>query len=71
MRLLDLARAALGIAEEGLRARADTGIPDERPFLRPLWDSVATGRVAADDLLSACGGDWGDDLSRVYEACRL
>ena len=71
VRLLDLARAALGIAEEGLRARADRGMPDERVFLAPLWTSVGTGDVQADRLLNAYQGDWGGDLSRVYEATRL
>ncbi|TNC51513.1 glutamate--cysteine ligase [Rubellimicrobium rubrum] len=71
VRLLDLARAALGIAEEGLRARADRGLPDERVFLRPLWDSVGSGRVVADDLLSAYEGEWAGDLSQAYDACRL
>lgn len=71
VRLLDLARAALGIAEEGLRARADRGMPDERVFLAPLWDHVGTGDVQADRLLKAHQGEWGGDLSRVYEATRL
>jgi glutamate--cysteine ligase len=71
VRLIDLARAALGLAEEGLRARAAEGIPDERPFLAPLWTSVETGRVQADDLLARYEGEWGGDLSRLYEECRL
>ena len=71
MRLLDLARAALGIAEEGLRARSLRGLPDERMFLRPLWDSVGSGRVRADALLAAYAGAWGGDIDRVYAACRL
>jgi glutamate--cysteine ligase len=71
MRLLDLARAALGVAEEGLRARSQRGIPDERPFLQPLWDSVGSGRVQADELLARFEGTWKGDLRLVYEACRL
>jgi glutamate--cysteine ligase len=71
VRLLDLARAALGLAEEGLGARARQGIPDERPFLAPLWASAGTGRVQADDLLAAWQEAWGGDLTRVYDACRL
>jgi glutamate--cysteine ligase len=71
IRLLDLARAAVGIAEEGLRARAQRGVPDERPFLAPLWDSVNRGRVQADELLAAHEGEWGGDLGRIYEAARL
>jgi glutamate--cysteine ligase len=71
VRLLDLARAALGIAEEGLRARANRGMPDERVFLAPLWDHVGTGDVQADRLLAAYEGEWSGNLSRVYEATRL
>jgi glutamate--cysteine ligase len=71
VRLLDLARAAVGIAEEGLRGRAAGGMPDERVYLQPLWESVGLGRVQADGLLAAYEGEWGGDLSRVYEACRL
>lgn len=71
VRLLDLARAALRIAEAGLGARSLRGVPDERPFLAPLRDSVGTGRVRADDLLAAYEGEWGGDIGRVYAACRL
>jgi glutamate--cysteine ligase len=71
VRLLDLARAAVGIAEEGLRGRAARGMPDERVYLQPLWEAVGIGRVQADSLLLAYEGEWGGDLSRVYEACRL
>ncbi len=71
LRLLDLARAALGIAEEGLRARSLRGMPDERLFLAPLWDSVGRGLVQADALLAAYEGAWGGAIDRVYEACRL
>lgn len=71
VRLIDLARAALDLAEEGLRARAAAGIPDERPFLAPLRASVETGRVQADELLARYQGEWQGDLSRLYEECRL
>jgi glutamate--cysteine ligase len=69
--LLDLARAALGIAEEGLRARSLRGVPDERLFLAPLWASVGRGLVQADDLLAVHEGAWGGDIDRVYGAARL
>ncbi|MBP1807215.1 glutamate--cysteine ligase [Rubellimicrobium aerolatum] len=71
VRLLDLARAAVGIAEGGLKARAHAGMPDERAFLAPLWDHVGAGRVVADELLDAYEGEWGGDLSRVYGVGRL
>jgi glutamate--cysteine ligase len=46
-------------------------VPDERPFLAPLWDSVGSGEVQADRLLAAWEGAWGGDVARVFEACRL
>jgi glutamate--cysteine ligase len=66
-RLLDLARAAVEVADAGLRARGH----GEEAFLDPLRRSVETGRTQADDLLSLYEGDWGGELSRVYDACRL
>ncbi len=71
LRLLDLARAAVEVADAGLAARARAGLPDERAFLDPLRRSVETGRTQADHLLSLYGGEWDGDLSRVYDACRL
>jgi glutamate--cysteine ligase len=65
-----LARDAVAIAEEGLRARARPGagglIPDETHFLAALKDSVETGRVPADELLERYETDWNGDLSRIY-----
>jgi glutamate--cysteine ligase len=70
VRLHDLAREMLAIAESGLRARARPGadglIPDETHFLNTLKESVETGRVPADELLERYHGDWGGDLDRIY-----
>lgn len=70
VRLHDLARQALEIAEAGLKARARPGaggmIPDETHFLNALKESVDTGRVIADELLARYHGDWNGDLSRIY-----
>ncbi|MFN3642039.1 MAG: glutamate--cysteine ligase [Gemmobacter sp.] len=63
VRLLDVARAAVALAEAGLRAR---GLGEER-FLAPLAAHVATGRVQADDLLDRYAGD----LRGLYTACNL
>lgn len=60
--LRDLAGQALALAEAGLAARG----ADEEPFLAPLRDSVASGRVPADDLLAAYHGEWAGDLTRIY-----
>ncbi len=70
VRLHDLAREAVAIAEAGLKARARPGagglIPDETHFLNALKESVETGRVPADELLERYHGEWGGDLSRIY-----
>ena len=70
VRMHDLAREVLDIAEAGLAARARPGadglIPDETHFLNALKDSVESGMVPADELLARYHGDWDGDLSRVY-----
>jgi len=68
VRMRDLAREVLAIADAGLRARAAAGIADETAYLDVLKDHVETGRVQADDLLAHYTGDWGGDLSRIYAA---
>jgi glutamate--cysteine ligase len=70
VKLQDLARQAVSIAESGLKARAIPGagglIPDETHFLNALQDSVESGRVPADELLEQYHGAWGGDLSRIF-----
>ena len=70
LRLHDLAREAVAIAEAGLKARAKPGagglLPDETHFLNALKESVETGRTPADELLERYHGDWAGDLSRIY-----
>ncbi len=70
IRMLDLARETVRIAEAGLKARARPGaggmVPDETHFLNALQESVETGKVPADELLERYHGDWGGDLSRIY-----
>ncbi|GAB4385401.1 glutamate--cysteine ligase [Albidovulum sp.] len=69
-RMQDLAREALRIAEAGLKARARPGagglVPDETHFLNILQESVATGKVPADELLEKYHGEWQGDLTRIY-----
>ncbi|MEM9343532.1 MAG: glutamate--cysteine ligase [Pseudomonadota bacterium] len=70
VKLHDLAREAVAIAEAGLKARARPGagglIPDETHFLNALQESIETGRVPADDLIAAFEGDWAGDVTRVF-----
>jgi glutamate--cysteine ligase len=72
IRMRELAREVLAIAESGLKARARPGadglIPDETHFLGALRDSVETGKVPADELLEHYHGDWNGDLTRIYGA---
>jgi glutamate--cysteine ligase len=70
LELRDLAREALSIAHEGLKARAMAGagglIPDETHFLNALSESVETGQVPADELLARYHGDWGGRLEPIF-----
>ena len=72
MKIHDLAREALAIAEAGLKARARPGsggmVPDETHFLNALQESVATGQTLADEMLEHYDTDWNGDLSRIYGA---
>ncbi|MEE9387381.1 MAG: glutamate--cysteine ligase [Paracoccaceae bacterium] len=71
IKMHDLAREVVNIAEAGLKARAMPGagglIPDESHFLNALQESIQSGKVPADELLGRFHGDWDGDLSRVYE----
>ncbi len=70
IRLHDLAREVVTIAEAGLKARARQGaggmLPDETHFLNALKESIETGQTPADELLARYEGDWQGDLSRIY-----
>jgi len=67
-RLKAVALEVLGIAEEGLkaRARAHAFDKDEAHFLSALKEIVETGRTPAEELLERYHGPWGGDLDRVY-----
>ncbi|MGR3757305.1 MAG: glutamate--cysteine ligase [Tranquillimonas sp.] len=70
LKMLDLAREAVAIAEAGLKARAREGsgglIPDETHFLGALKESVETGRAPADELIAQYEGPWQGDVTRVF-----
>jgi glutamate--cysteine ligase len=57
------------IADAGLKARARlNGVGDsEQSFLNPLHEIVASGKVSAQRLLDKYHGEWGGDLSRIYD----
>lgn len=70
IRMLDLAREVVKIAESGLKARARVGsggmVPDETHFLNALQECVEEGRSPACELLGKYHGEWEGDLSRIY-----
>ena len=67
--LKDIAAEVLAISRSGLNARArlNTAGDNESGFLNPLDDIVRSGKVPAQVLLDKYHGEWGGDLSRVYE----
>jgi glutamate--cysteine ligase len=68
-KLADIAGEGVANARAGLTARARlNGAGDsEASFLNPLDEIVASGKVPAQRLLDKYHGEWGGDLSRVYE----
>ncbi|HEX8643139.1 MAG TPA: glutamate--cysteine ligase [Allosphingosinicella sp.] len=67
--LLELGRRILAVAEAGLvaRGRLNGAGDSESGFLDPLREILAAGRTPAERLLERYRGDWGNDLSRIYE----
>ncbi|WP_326525764.1 glutamate--cysteine ligase [Sphingomonas sp.] len=67
--LRDIAGEVLDIATAGLTARARlNGAGDsEAGFLDPLREIVRSGKVPAQRLLDRYHGEWGGDLSRIYD----
>ena len=64
VRLRDLAREAVALAQAGLAAR---GLGEE-VYLDVLTESVARGEVQADRLIAQYHGAWGKHLHPIYEA---
>ncbi len=62
-KLRDLARIALAIARDGLRARK----LGEEAYLDPLDAVVAGGPCQAEHWLARYHGDWGGDVRRIFE----
>ncbi len=67
----ELAREVVDIAESGLKARGKEGagglVPDETHFLNALKESIESGKTPADELLDCYNGEWGGDLTRIYQ----
>jgi glutamate--cysteine ligase len=67
VKLIDLARAAVGLSHAGLAAR---GMGEEK-FLAPLVQSLVLEETQADRWLKKFQGEWAGDLGRIYEAASL
>ena len=67
VKLIDLARAAVGLSHMGLVGR---GLGEER-LLAPLMESLGSGKTQADRLLDLYNGPWKGSLAPIYDAVRL
>jgi glutamate--cysteine ligase len=67
VRIADLARASVALSQAGLAGR---GLGEER-YLAPLVEAVETGVTQADKWLSLYHGDWGGDLTPIYQSASL
>ncbi|MFO1255887.1 MAG: glutamate--cysteine ligase [Sphingomonadaceae bacterium] len=67
--LRDIAAEVLAISRAGLnsRSRLNSMGDTEAGFLNPLDEIVRTGKVPAQVLLDKYHGEWGGDISRIYE----
>ncbi|MBX9747401.1 MAG: glutamate--cysteine ligase [Hyphomonadaceae bacterium] len=67
----DIAQAALAIARQGLKSRAqsDNSGQDETHFLTELDDIASSGVTPAERLIERYRTEWGGDVKRVFEAC--
>lgn len=67
--LQDLGGEVLAIARQGLASRAqlNSSGDNETGFLEPLDEIVSSGKVPAQHLLDQYHGDWGGDITRIYE----
>jgi glutamate--cysteine ligase len=67
VKLLDLARATVGLSHAGLAAR---GL-DEQRYLAPLVQNLDTEKTQADRWLDLYNTSWGKSLTPIYEASSL
>jgi glutamate--cysteine ligase len=67
--LREIAGEVLAIARAGLsrRARREGDGRDETIYLAPLEESVATGRVPAQDWLARYETEWGGRVDPIFE----
>jgi glutamate--cysteine ligase len=67
-KVLEVAREAMAISRSGLaaRSRKNSAGEDEREYLAPVEEIVASGRTIAEQLLEAYHGPWKGDVRRVF-----
>jgi glutamate--cysteine ligase len=67
VRVVELAKELLAIADEGLRRQAvlDGAGRDERVYLEPLAEQLATGRSPARFIAEKWDGEWHRDIQRL------
>ena len=67
----DLAKIALVISREGLKARKRLNAHGELEtvFLDDLDHMAKTGKSNADILLEKYHGEWGGDITKAYRDC--
>jgi glutamate--cysteine ligase len=67
--LQSIGREILKISKGGLerRNRLNSEGFDERLFLVPLDEVIASGRTSAEQLLWLYNGPWQKDISRIYD----
>jgi glutamate--cysteine ligase len=67
--LLELGKATLTLAEQGLkrRRRVDTGGHDEARYLQPLQEFVTRGITPAEELLEKFHGPWAGSVEPLFQ----
>ena len=67
IKMIDLARATVGLSHAGLNARGK----GEETYLAPLVESLKTGKTQADRWLDLYNGAWNHSLTPLYQAASL
>ncbi len=71
IKMIELAREVIAIANEGLKARcipsSNLKFPDETHFLDALKEVVESERTAADKLIELYRNNWNQDVSKIFE----
>ena len=71
IKMIELAREVIAIANEGLKARSipssNLKFPDETHFLDALKEVIESERTAADKLIEFYRNDWNEDVSKIFD----